>query len=152
MRDRTCVVEGCERGVHSGGYCSAHLMRFKRYGDPLAGGASRDHRPLAERFMDQVQITEGCWVWTGPTVEGYGRVRAGGVTDYAHRVSWEIHVGPIPEGMHLDHVCHNLDLACTLTSECPHRRCVRPELPHMELVTPGENTRRSSTRRWANRG
>lgn len=97
--------------------------------------------------MDQVEVTEGCWLWTGPTVEGYGRVKAAGEVQYAHRVSYELHVGPIPAGAHLDHTCHNEDLTCRATSDCPHRRCVRPE--HLEPVKPGVNSQRANARRVA---
>lgn len=41
MEKATCPVNGCDRLVHAGGYCGRHYHRFKRWGDPLAGGVDR---------------------------------------------------------------------------------------------------------------
>ena len=142
-----CKIDGCPARLHAGGYCTSHFLRWKRHGDPIAGASFRDHRPLSERFMDNVNVTDGCWLWTGSTVDGYGRVRSEGITDTAHRVSWTIHVGPIPDGMHIDHLCHNADPTCVVWDECPHRACVRPS--HLEPVPPGENSRRAGLRQTA---
>lgn len=42
---RTCIVDGCEKGAIARGWCTAHWTRWKRHGDPLAGGASRSPAP-----------------------------------------------------------------------------------------------------------
>ena len=98
-----------------------------------------------QHFMMFVSVQpNGCWLWTGKLFsKGYGmfrrtenRVRK---TYYAHKFSYELFVGPVPEGLELDHTCHNSD--CTLANQCPHRRCVNPE--HVEPVTHAENVRRS---------
>ena len=76
-----------------------------------------------------------CWIWPAWTSrDGYGKMKAdapgrtGGPTSkMAHRASYEIHVGPIPEGLSLDHVCRN-------------SRCVNPR--HLEPVTASDNMRR----------
>jgi len=47
----------------------------------------------------------GCFLWTGTTTGGYGRVRRGKRTHYAHRVAYELLVGPIPEGVCVLHRC-----------------------------------------------
>lgn len=63
---------------------------------------------LALRFLRMVKKTEACWLWTGTLDRrGYGRIwRIGNHTrDRAHRVSWEIHRGPIPEGSFVLHTC-----------------------------------------------
>ena len=90
-----------------------------------------------------------CWIWTvGLDVGGYGQVKIGSRTDgtrrnvAAHRVAYELLIGPISDGLTLDHLCHDPD-ACRLDKECPHRRCVNPA--HLEPVTKGENTLRGAT-------
>lgn len=83
----------------------------------------------AELFNARVQRSEGCWPWHGSINRGgYGVLTLGGREGkkvYAHRLSYELHVGPIPEGLELDHLCRN-------------RRCVRPD--HLEAVTRRTNT------------
>ena len=76
------------------------------------------------RFEAKVEKTPTCWLWTAATTDGYGQLGANGKVRYAHRLAYEHFVGPIPEGMQLDHLCRT-------------RRCVNPE--HLEAVTGGEN-------------
>lgn len=90
---------------------------------------------LLERMGDKIQISDGCWEWTGTlTPEGYGRISRGGGgaerLDYllTHRLLYELLVGPIPDGLVLDHLCRV-------------RRCCNPL--HLEPVTQKENTLRS---------
>lgn len=52
------------------------------------------------------QHERGCWLWTGATNPRYGVVTMRGQKTYAHRVSYELTHGPIPEGMVIDHTCH----------------------------------------------
>lgn len=55
-------------------------------------------------FLDKIKKTETCWLWTGAkTNKGYGNYQS----RLAHRVSYELHIGPIPEGLTLDHQCRN---------------------------------------------
>jgi hypothetical protein len=83
-----------------------------------------------------------CIVWTGTVnSRGYGQIRTNGVLAYTHRVVYEARVAPVPDGMLLDHRCHNRDDRCTGGDDCQHRRCVNPD--HLEPVTAGENQRRS---------
>lgn len=84
-------------------------------------------KTLEERFWAKVDKTEGCWNWTGAHGEqGHGQIfthgRSG--TTPAHRVSYEMHVGPIPEGLVVDHMCHNPP-------------CVNPA--HLRLATVKQN-------------
>ncbi|MCC6573302.1 MAG: HNH endonuclease [Planctomycetes bacterium] len=78
-----------------------------------------------------------CWQWQGALTKGYGRIRVGGKRLLSHRVIYELMIGPIPEGMELDHLCR-------LPS------CQNPK--HLEPVTHKENVRRgvSSFARKAN--
>lgn len=70
-----------------------------------------------------------CWVWQGwGHGQGYGTLSVNGRTTLAHRHYYETHVGPIPDGLVIDHLC------CV-------RPCVNPE--HLEAVTQEENMRRS---------
>lgn len=68
-------------------------------------------RTISERFASRHRIDErtGCWLWTGETVgKGYGRLYLGrGESIGAHRLSWELHRGPIPEGLCVLHHCDN---------------------------------------------
>ena len=87
--------------------------------------------PIRERIERHIQIVEsGCWEWQGRLDRyGYGRFSFSKIDRRAHRISYEEFVGPIPEGLVLDHLCRN-------------RRCINPE--HLEPVTNAENMRRSA--------
>lgn len=101
---------------------------------------SRKNRKTAEeRFREKIRVNPEtqCWIWTGSKVRGYGRFRDGGRVLNAHRFSWEMHRGPIPDGMQLDHFLMN-DPA---TRDRCSRACCNPE--HLEIVTNRENLRRS---------
>lgn len=88
-------------------------------------------RPAIARFEEKFSVTDvGCWEWTASlNSTGYGTFNPGWPHNsvMAHRWSYEHFIGPIPEGMDLDHLCRN-------------RACVRPE--HLEPVTTSENLRR----------
>jgi len=61
---------------------------------------------VLENFLAKVRVTEGCWLWDGLTAHGgYGKVKANGKTIGAHRLSWEIHHGEIPDGQCVLHKC-----------------------------------------------
>jgi hypothetical protein len=88
-------------------------------------------RPAIERFLDRVEREGDCLVWTGVRNQwGYGRFY---VTGYrlvaAHRWAYEYFVGPVPLGLHIDHLCRN-------------RACVN--VMHLEAVTQRENTLRGN--------
>jgi hypothetical protein len=97
---------------------------------------------IDQDFEGRVERTRGCWPWCGYiTPQGYGRYNRtiGGKRRaiQAHRLVYETEVGPIPEGMSLDHLCQN-------------KWCVNPH--HMEVVTRGENVSRGTENfEWKNR-
>jgi len=80
--------------------------------------------------MSRVKKTEGCWEWMGnPDRGGYGKAKyEDGRRGGAHRAVYTYLVGPIPDGLQLDHLCRN-------------PICVNPD--HLEPVTQIENRRRS---------
>jgi hypothetical protein len=114
-----------------------------RHGTPEGGRTSPTPDPAERIRRNYVEDANGCWLWQGPlTAGGYGTTTAVGKKGpaKAHRVAYEVLVGPIPDGLHLDHLCHNADLDCPGGRSCVHRRCVRPD--HLEPVTLDENNRR----------
>jgi hypothetical protein len=70
-----------------------------------------ESRPLAERFVrNYVRDASGCWLWRGATKGDYGKIREGGTGTpqlLAHRVSFELFNGPIPDGLLVCHTCDN---------------------------------------------
>lgn len=87
---------------------------------------------LIDRVMCRVSIDEstGCWLWTAGRSGGYARIKIGRSSVNAHRVAYQLLVGPIPEGTELDHLCRV-------------RHCVNPE--HVEPVTRKENILRGES-------
>jgi hypothetical protein len=112
-------------------------------------GRVNDTRPVVERFLEQFDRTDGCWMWTGNSiVGGYGLISAHkeyGSHILVHRLSYMHFVGPIPAKHVIDHLCHTADPTCPGGTDCLHRLCVRPD--HLEAITHGENVRRA----WAHR-
>jgi len=82
---------------------------------------ARKKKPLNTRFWSKVKKTDGCWEWTASVDRfGYGQVGGESLATKkhtmlkAHRVSWEMVDGPVPDGLWVLHHCDN-------------RRCVRPD-------------------------
>jgi hypothetical protein len=126
-----CTVNDCARPIRARGWCTKHWSRWRRKGDPL-DDSPRGKRPIAAsaRFWPKVNKGETCWLWQGAVATGYGVFNAGsGKAVYAHRFAYEELVGPIPNGLTLDHLCRT-------------PRCVNPE--HLEPVTQAENSRRAA--------
>lgn len=124
--------------------CERHYRRFKKHG-------STDAPALIDNLTRYEVLDNGCWHWTGPTYPvGYGKTSAMvNDTRAAHRAFYIEHVGAIPDGMDLDHLCHNADPSCPGGPTCPHRRCVNPV--HMEPVSRLENFRRGRRGGWSAR-
>lgn len=105
--------------------------------------AERTRFPFPENLLRRMAPQpDGCIYFTGQiTKEGYGRLRVRGTMTLAHRASYEHFVGPIPEGMVLDHECHNRSDCKEVDDACLHRRCVNPQ--HVAPKTQRENTHAS---------
>jgi hypothetical protein len=74
--------------------------------------SGRPRQPIAVTFWNHIspEPNTGCWLWDGPVGGqpprwGYGKMKHGGITMSAHRVSWELHRGPIPAKMWICHKC-----------------------------------------------
>jgi hypothetical protein len=122
------------------------------YGRPQKNGTKRQYFPsrcpecrytrppesvqqLQDRFWPKVDQTDSCWVWQGSyTNQGYGTIRTNRKANLAHRLAYIWCVGPIPDGLTIDHLCRN-------------RGCVRPD--HLEPVTAAENVQRGAKSRWS---
>jgi hypothetical protein len=99
-------------------------------------------KPLLESYSVEAS---GCWRWTGSMSRyGYGRWVKNGRSQGAHRAVYEALVGPIPEGLDLDHMCHNADETCPGGHGCQHRACVNPA--HLEPATRQLNLSRGRAR------
>lgn len=89
--------------------------------------------PAIDRLIAFMTVTPGpldtyCWVsGHNRNSKGYARVNTAGRSTPAHRVAYEHFIGPIPDGLTLDHLCRN-------------RACINPA--HLEPVTSLENIRR----------
>jgi hypothetical protein len=108
----TCSVNGCEGRVKTRGFCNKHYIRLLRHGSPDVLLFVRGS--LEERFWFHVvkgRNKNACWQWKGyvlPT--GYAQIQMGGLGSshiLVHRLSYEIHCGPIPKGMIVMHSCDN---------------------------------------------
>ena len=91
------------------------------------------HESMLDRFMKMFtpEPNSGCWLWLGSTThDGYPvlKVSLQRFNVYAHRLSYELFCGEIPEGLEVDHLCRV-------------RCCVNPD--HLEAVTPGINQLRA---------
>lgn len=120
---RRCQVADCDKEYRARGYCVKH------YGEARRDGSLEIHYDKAGQYnWKKIQVTGFCWLWTSVTNEaGYGTMKVRSKFWLAHRWVYEQLVGPIPEGLVLDHLCRV-------------RHCVNPD--HLEPVTTGENIRR----------
>lgn len=110
--------------------CNRHYERER-----LSGRLEVDRRDPLTKFWSRVEKTSTCWVWTAAKANGYGRMQWNGRQQPTHRIAYELLVGPIPEGLEIDHLCRN-------------RACCNPD--HLEPVTSQVNMLRGETVAAAN--
>lgn len=143
---RYCEIDECGRDAVGWGMCKMHWQRWRKWGDPRKVD-SRWRQTDVERFWAKVdKSSDGCWLWTGCTKNGYGCFWVTVETGrdrmvQAHRFAYELARGPLMEGVTLDHLCHTREVAiCLSAADCQHRRCVRPD--HLEPMDLPANIRR----------
>jgi hypothetical protein len=135
----TCTVQDCELPIYAKGMCRPHRYRVLKTGSVVGTRGVLTVKPRIRgndpaRFQSYVQVVPGpldtpCHEWTGNRYpKGYGQFGTRNRTVLAHRWSYEQQVGPIPDGLQLDHLCRNPP-------------CVNPA--HLEPVTSRVNHMRS---------
>ena len=83
---------------------------------------------LQQRLFAKIKMNDiSCWLWQGHKTDGYGRIGSNGKTVRTHRAAYQAWIGPIPDGLTLDHLCRN-------------RECFNPV--HLQPVTKKENVLR----------
>lgn len=139
-----CIEAECQRQAREQGRCHACYERLRRAGKI----ETREKDPIA-RFWSRVDrngpkapdgLLGRCWMWTRSTNHGYGQVSIGGHIKRAHRLAYELSVGPVPDGLDIDHLCHERDSDCPGGVTCPHRRCCNPD--HLRPATRRTNVLR----------
>ena len=126
---KICEFEGCVRKHCARGLCKMHHQQRLR-GKELKPIEDRSPKSLEERFWPKVEFSMFCWEWQGAvTPSGHGVFKSEGKTPRAHKVSYQLLVGDVPEGLCLDHRCLNPP-------------CCNPI--HLRLATPKQNAENRS--------
>lgn len=145
-----CNVRNCNREARPHALmCSAHLERLRIHGDVLEdvpirqkGTSGLAPEAVFQQHMPDAPPENGCWEWTGPVNDdGYGliecTVNGKRIRDRAHRVSYRMFVGPIPDEVIVRHTCDN-------------RPCCQPQ--HFLLGTRTDNSNDKVERNRQSRG
>ena len=121
------------------GLCERHYQRF------MSTGSTAPPVYIDDLARFKIDPATGCHMWTGPKYRnGYGKTaRKIHGTRLAHKAFYLASGRTIPDGLDLDHKCHD-PLTCTGGWACPHRACVNPE--HMKPETRAVNSRRGNQR------
>jgi hypothetical protein len=125
---RFCTVDGCDRPFEAREMCARHYKAWRKLNLDQTDAGTRT--PAIERFWRSVDTTDpdGCWPWMrGTDAYGYGSLMVDGKTTKAHRYSYWLMTGQMPDT--LDHLCRN-------------RLCVNPA--HLEPTSRGENVLRGT--------
>lgn len=128
MPDGTCIESGCELPIRSRERCRRHYNQWIR----TTPKDQRVRPALRERILAKVAVdSRGCWRWQGfLNNKGYGQVRGQSGTQMVHVATYEEWIGPIPDGLTVDHLCRVRD-------------CCNPK--HLEPVTHQVNLLRGDT-------
>lgn len=127
-----CSVEGCGIESRTKGYCNKHYQRVLKHGDVNAGVGLR--APVEDRFWRFVDRrgTNECWPWVGSKDRlGYGHLKSAESSagiEMAHRVSYRIHCGLLP----------NYSKDAVVMHSCDNPSCVNPL--HLSIGTQWMNT------------
>lgn len=128
--DRVCSMEGCGKPFRARKLCAKHYMRWRSHGDPNHTEHDYVTDPEESFKLRAVPAESGCLEWAGSlSKQGYGRITVDGKLVAAHRYAYSRVHGEIPQGMQVDHRCHN-------------RKCCY--LAHLRLVTPKQNRENAS--------
>lgn len=134
MDKSTCNGPECTRPAKTtGGLCKSHYEQRRQHGEMWEIGTRR--KSFEQRFWEKVDKNGPahpyrpelgrCWVWTAfKNPKGYGTIGYKGKVEAAHRMSWRMVNGDIPDGSVVDHTCHN-------------PACVRPN--HLRAATAKQN-------------
>lgn len=118
---KVCAVDDCEREVKALAWCNAHLQRWRRHGDPLAGGTLRGApRAFLESVLDGSAPFEpnGCILWPYGVSWGYARITWNGRGHHAGALVLSHFAGPRPTPEHtVGHAPHEV---------CGNRHCIAP--------------------------
>lgn len=102
-----CYVQHCNRPSRSLGLCNRHYLKNYRYGDPTHG-ETRNTSPDPEDRLTGIgwRVVGDCWLWLGSKHKGYGQLTINDKLVRAHRVAYEVWVGPLagPEEV-VRHTC-----------------------------------------------
>lgn len=121
----SCSVEGCDGKHEARGLCMKHYARLKSTGSPVGMKIIRASTLSECLLLGSVNRDNGCTEWNGTiATSGYGVVHFKGRHYLAHRASYMVNAGEIPDGYNINHRCDN-------------RRCVKAE--HLYAGTQKQN-------------
>ena len=127
---KTCSFEGCNRKHDCHGLCKTHN---KQLADGKELTPVKESLPQTDRFISKIDKSDGCWIWTGYKVRGYGRFDVNQRNKvFAHRYAYNLWVGEVPA----DSVVHH---------KCANRACCNPD--HLQLTTQQDNLAEMFARR-----
>lgn len=107
----TCTGPQCDRDVRTRGLCNSHYQQLK-LGRPLTALRPRRKQNMSAEEMgqwisEQVEVDpdSGCWIWPHTlSQKGYGKVGFQGKMWYVHRLMFSVFVGPLVDGLQVDHI------------------------------------------------